>query len=159
MSVRPRAMSDTAERFMNGQMGANEACTKACLALLVSKTDTRKKKIETVIATTCIGAFLGLGIGSRVSGKPLEGMGLGAAVGFIAGITKVGYDCGRSEEESDETDKKVAKVISNVCIGGGIGLGIGIHLGKPLEAAAIGAGTGLVIGLSQVAYDSYRARH
>lgn len=160
MSVRPRerAMSDTADRFMSEQMGAPECCLNACLSTLVGKTNTRTEKVNTVIITTCIGAFGGLYLGNK-GGKPLEGMGLGAAIGFITGVTKVAYDCGRSQTESDATDKKVAKVISNVCIGGGIGLGIGIHIGKPLEAAAIGAGTGLVIGLSQVAYDSYRARH
>ncbi len=158
MSVRPRAMSDTAERFMSEKMGAPEACGLACAAILVARADTTEKRLNTIISTTCIGAFGGMVFGGAIAQKPLHGLVIGAAVGFIAGVTKVGYDAGEPVTENDVTEKRVARLISSVCIGGGAGLTIGFHIGKPLEAAAIGAGTGLVVGLTKEAYDSYRAR-
>lgn len=160
MSVRPRerAMSDTAERFMNGRMGAPEACGTALAAILVARADTTEKRINTIVSTTCIGAFGGMVFGGGIAQKPLHGIVIGAAAGFILGVTKVGYDAGAPVTENDATEKRVARLLSSVCIGGAAGLTIGVHLGKPVEALAIGAGAGLVVGLTKEAYDSYRAR-
>lgn len=159
MSVRPRerAMSDTAERFMSEKMGAPEACGTALAAILVARADTTEKRINTIVSTTCIGAFGGMVFGG-IAQKPLHGIVIGAAAGFILGVTKVGYDAGEPATENDATEKRVARLLSSVCIGGATGLGVGQVAGKPLEGLAIGAGAGLVFGLTKEAYDSYRAR-